>query len=82
MRIWMSAWFLAIALAGCGSSAPPPDQKDKKPQPTVFDDDLKAIDRAKGAEAQVENRVNDLNQQLDKQENGDASNPDAETPKN
>ncbi|MGH8262956.1 MAG: hypothetical protein ACRETU_00065 [Steroidobacterales bacterium] len=81
MRIWISGWLLAIALAGCGSSAPP-DAKDQKPQPTVFDDDLKAIDRAKGAEAQVENRVNDLNEQLDKQDNGDASNPDAETPKN
>jgi PBP1b-binding outer membrane lipoprotein LpoB len=81
MRIWISAGFLAIALAGCGSSPPPPE-KEQKPQPTVFDDDLKAIDRAKAAEAQVEDRVNDLNKQLDKQENGDATSPDADTPKN
>ena len=81
MRIWISGWLLAIALAGCGSS-PPPDAKDQKPQPTVFDDDLKAIDRAKAVQTQVDNHVDDLKQQIEKQEAGDASNPDAETPKN
>jgi PBP1b-binding outer membrane lipoprotein LpoB len=81
MRIWISAGILAIALTGC-SSSPPPPEKDQKPQPTVFDDDLKAVDRAKAAEAQVEDRVNDLNKQLDKQENGDATSPDADAPKN
>ena len=76
MRIWISTSILAIALAGCGSSPPPEDKKDEPRTPTVFDDDLKTIDKAKGAEAQIENRVNDLNQQLDKQENGDASTQD------
>jgi PBP1b-binding outer membrane lipoprotein LpoB len=71
MRIWISALFLAMAVAGCGSS-PPPD-KDQPPTPTVFDDTVHTIDKAKGAEAQIESRVDDLNRQLEPQENGDAA---------
>jgi hypothetical protein len=71
MRIWISALVLAMAGAGCGSS-PPPDE-DKTPTKTVFDDTVKTIDKAKQAEAQVENRVNDLNRQLEPEENGDAA---------
>ncbi|HZF15523.1 MAG TPA: hypothetical protein VE046_06240 [Steroidobacteraceae bacterium] len=81
MRIWISAWFLAIAIGGCGSS-PPPDQPaaDKDPpRETVLDDMIKTEDRAKAAGAQVEDRVNQLNKQLDVQEGGDAGpqDPDA-----
>ncbi len=67
MRIWISALILAMAAAGCGSS-PPPQDKDKEdaaPTPTVFDDTLKAIDKAQESQALQENRVNDLNRQLD-----------------
>jgi hypothetical protein len=75
MRIWISAWFLAIGIAGCSSSAPPDNPPPDKEQPkeTVFDDMIKTEDRAKAAGAQVEDRVNELNKQLDKQESGDAA---------
>ncbi len=81
MRIWMRGWLLAIALCGC-SSSPPPDAQDQKPQPTVFDDDLKAVERAKAVQTQVDNHVDDLKQQIEKQANGDATNSDADAPKN
>lgn len=81
MRIWISAWILAIAIAGCSSSAPPanPPPDKEKPKETVFDDMIKTEDRARAAGAQVEDRVNQLNKQLDNQENGDAApqDPDA-----
>jgi hypothetical protein len=69
----MSAGVLAIAIGGCGSSPPPDEAQDKKPQPTVFDDTIRTEERAKEAAAKVENRVNDLNRQLTPQENGDAA---------
>ena len=70
MRIWISALILAMAAAGCGSS-PPPDA-DTTPIPTVFDDTVHTIDRAKEAQALAEDRVNDLNRQLETQEQGAA----------
>ena len=78
MRIWISAWILATGIAGCSSSTPPagPPPDKEPPKETVFDDMIKTEDRAKAAGAQVEDRVNQLNQQLDKQENGDAASQD------
>jgi hypothetical protein len=62
-----------MAAAGCGSSPPPQSNAndDKAPTPTVFDDTLRTIDKAKASQALQENRVNDLNRQLDAQEDGD-----------
>ncbi len=73
MRIWISALILAMAAAGCGSSPPPQSNAndDKAPAPTVFDDTVRTIDKAKESQALQENRVNDLNRQLDAQEQGD-----------
>jgi hypothetical protein len=72
MRIWISALILAMAAAGCGSSAPPQNggKEDKTPAPTVFDDTVRTIDKAKESQALQENRVNDLNRQLEAQEEG------------
>ena len=39
-----------IALAGCGSEAPPPSPEPAKPAPTILDDQMKAIDKAKTVE--------------------------------
>jgi hypothetical protein len=78
MRIWISAFILAMGAAGCGSSPPPEDEK-APPQETVFDDMLQTEDRAKEAGAKIEDRVNDLNRHLDAQENGDSSSNAANT---
>lgn len=80
MRLLISGGLLAIALAGC-SSSPPPEKHNEAPQPTVFDDDLKTMDKAKAAGAQIENRGNDLNHELDQQEGGDTAQPDPNAPK-
>ena len=75
MQIWISALVLAMAMSGCGSSPPPDD--DQAPQKTVFDDIVQTEDKAKAAGAQMENRVNDLNRQLEPEETGDAAPGDA-----
>jgi hypothetical protein len=84
MRIWISAVVLAMTVTGCGSSPPPQGdeekgrEKDQAPrQETVFDDMIQTEDKARQAGAQAENRVNDLNRQLQAQEGGDAAASDA-----
>ena len=54
----------ACALAGCGADAPPPPKAaDQPPQKTVFDTQLKALQKAKD----VQNVVDDQKKKTDKQ---------------
>ncbi len=73
-----SALIIALlALNACGSSQPPADSgKTATPAPaarqkTVIDDQLKAIDKAKGVEQQLQQEKERQDQQIEKQETGD-----------
>ncbi|MBX3701493.1 MAG: hypothetical protein KF903_10915 [Dokdonella sp.] len=68
-----------LALAGCGGGKPPAqaDQPAAAPAPeqrqkTVFDDQLKAIDKAKGVEQQLMQEKERHDKQIEAQEKGDA----------
>jgi outer membrane biosynthesis protein TonB len=58
---------IAVGLVGCGSEPPPPPApaKPEAPTPTVLDDQLKAIDKAKEVEAQEMERKRKMDEQLD-----------------
>lgn len=72
----MLATSLLLTLAACGShsqsdaekaAAQAPPQRQK----TVFDDQLKAIDKAKGVEAQLQKEKEQQDRAIDAQEKGD-----------
>lgn len=67
--MWHRMLLLAIALGlvGCGSEPPPPPApaKPEARTPTVLDDQLKAIDKAKEVEAQEMERKRKMDEQLD-----------------
>lgn len=56
---------LLAALAACGSDAPPPPPAKTERTPTVFDDQLKAIDKAKAVEEQEMEHKRKLDEQLE-----------------
>ena len=67
---------LLLALAACGShsqsdadktAAQTPPKREK----TVFDDQLKAIDKAKGVEAQLQKEKEQQDKAIEAQEKGD-----------
>ncbi len=69
---------LLLALAACGSSAPPPPDNTKAATPapeqkqkTVFDDQLKAIDKAKSVEKTLQQEKEQHDRTLEQQERGD-----------
>ena len=51
MRLIVLALLFLSVLTACGSDAPPPPPA--APAPTVLDDQLKAIDKAKAVEQQL-----------------------------
>lgn len=51
------------SLGACGSEPPPPAKTERTP--TVFDDQIKAIDKAKAVEEQEMERKRKLDEQLD-----------------
>jgi hypothetical protein len=53
---WMTWALVALSLSACGSDderAPPPPAAADAPAPTVFDDQLKAMDKAEAVEDQM-----------------------------
>ncbi len=55
-----------VALGACSdSSPPPPPQAATQPTPTVLDDQLEAMEKAKAVEAQNAERKRKLDEQLD-----------------
>ena len=64
----------ALGLAACGGKHPPADTQAAKPEPrqkTVFDDQLKALDKAKGVEAQLQKEKEQQDRAIEAQEKGD-----------
>lgn len=68
-----------LALAGCGSSTPPSQADDAakaaapapaQRQKTVFDDQLKALDKAKGVEQQLQKEKEQQDRAIEEQEKG------------
>lgn len=67
MRSRMLLLTLAFGLVAC-SSEPPPPSPPAKPEartPTVFDDQIKAMDKAKEVEEQEMERKRKMDEQLD-----------------
>ena len=59
---------LILLLAGCmDDPSPPPPQQAAEPQPTIFDDQLKAIDRAKAVEQEVIDAAEKQNAEIEAQ---------------
>ncbi len=65
----------ALLCAACGQKR---EEEPIKPEDTVFGDQLQQIDRAKEAAAEAENRMQDLNSQLDQAEGAAPREPDSE----
>ncbi len=68
-----------LGLAACGGGQPPADAPKaaaapapEQRQPTVFDDQLKAIDKAKGVEQQLLQEKAQHDRQIQAQERGDS----------
>ena len=55
---------LLAALAGCGSEAPPPPAPTER-TPTVLDEQLKAMDKAKAVEELELERKRKMDEQID-----------------
>jgi hypothetical protein len=65
MKRWIISLALTVVLVGCGSDAPPPPPPEPaKPVPTVLDDQLKAIERAKEVEAIEAEHKRKLDEQI------------------
>lgn len=65
--LWSLCALLALAgLAGCSEDPPPPAPQPKVEErtPTVFDDQLKAMDTARDLKRQEEERLRQMDEQL------------------
>lgn len=68
-RLFLFSVLLVTAgLHGCGGDHTPPPPEAKPAQPTVFDPMLRQRDKAKQQAERMEDRMQDLNSQLEKQE--------------
>ena len=56
---------LLAPLAGCGSEAPPPPPAPTERTPTVLDEQLKAMDKAKAVEELELERKRKMDEQID-----------------
>ncbi len=61
---WTILLTLLATLLACGSGPPPPPAKTE-PAPTVLDDQLKAMDKARAVEDQEMERKRKMDEQLD-----------------
>jgi hypothetical protein len=61
---WTILLALAATLLACGSEPPPPPVKTE-PAPTVLDDQLKAMDKARAVEDLEMERKRKMDEQLD-----------------
>lgn len=64
IRILVATALLA-ALAGCGSEAPPPPPAPTERTPTVLDEQIKAMDKAKAVEELELERKRKMDEQID-----------------
>jgi hypothetical protein len=63
MRIPIFLVVIVLTLVACASDAPPPPPP-KTPQSTVFDTQLKALDKAKDVQKTMDQRKVDLDKKL------------------
>jgi hypothetical protein len=56
---------MLVLLSACSSEAPPPPAEPEEPVKTVLDDQLKAIDKAKGVEDIGMDHKRQIDEQLD-----------------
>lgn len=50
----VAAIILAALLTACAKEAPPPEPAPRKRQPTVFDEQLKALDKTKAVQQELD----------------------------
>ncbi len=61
--LWLS---MLLALTACSDSSPPPaPEAAAAPTPTVLDDQLRAMEKAKAVEAENAERKRKMDEQLD-----------------
>ncbi len=73
MRIAILPLAALIALSAACSQTPPPPPPPAAKQKTVFDDQLKALDKAKGVQQTVDQQQKDTDKRLEQAESaGDA----------
>lgn len=65
MRRLLFPFALVLVACGSGPTPPPPPPKEQPRTPTVFDDSLKARDKAQAVEAQNLERKQKMDEQLD-----------------
>lgn len=56
-----------LLLAACSSEAPPPPAEPAPRTPTVFDDQLQAMEKAKAVEDMDKKRLEEMDKQVDGQ---------------
>lgn len=62
---WIVLAMFVAGLSACANDEPPPPPpKAPERQKTVFDDQLKAIDRAKALKAEEEERLRKMDEQI------------------
>ena len=64
----LSVILSAVWLYGCGRDHTPPPPEAKPAQPTVFDPMVRQIDKAEKQADRMEDRMKDLNAELEKSE--------------
>ncbi len=57
--------FACLVLAACGPREPPPEPED-----TVFGDQIKTLDKARGVQDDFDQRKRDLDERMEKAEDG------------
>lgn len=62
---WAMLLLVLSTLWSCGGEPPPPPPRESARQPTVLDDQIKAMDKAKAVEDQEMERKRKLDEQLD-----------------
>ncbi len=65
MRLVPLVLVASCALAACGKSPPPAPVEPPQKQKTVFDDQLKALDKAKGVQGTVDQQHQDADKKLE-----------------
>lgn len=75
MKTITGCLFCAMLVGACGQDTPSRQDEPMPVEDTVFADQVKQIDRAKDQAAQMENRMQDLNRELETAEGARSAEP-------